>query len=322
MAFESPCVSPSPEATLYRQPAEAVGELTVPADTAFGTRRVVIQLPASSDWIMVGGLNATAGSCNTETQLLTASTSLPSERPGSEPYVPGNSSPSDSLRGHAVMCKFLCESAFFPENWPCYISGIAVQCNYAGQSLVSQPDSSLIFLHEKAPWLVFEMANPDSTFHTDRKVQPYLFGTEGLLRYAIVVTLYNHDTYKREVIDRRQQIQRTLLVMDEQPDLRRHMHDPDDGALLSYAGKIVFATVSVFASRTIRTPVGEHQRSMVSEVEAASIWPLSVHSVRCDHLERAAGNTGVYTAHPEHAILPSPESRNFGSYERDKATKT
>ncbi|KAA8910317.1 hypothetical protein FN846DRAFT_888484 [Sphaerosporella brunnea] len=290
MDFDTPCVSPSPEATLYRQLAEAVGELAVPRDTVFGTRRVVIQLPASSDWIMVGGVHATAcrwllehGNPVAHCEYFASQWYLRRELRGQRGPVLILTSwetihPVIAYEVMRYMCKVLCESGFFPKNWPCYISGSAVECNYAGQRFVLQPDSSLTFLHEKVPWLVFEIANCDTTFHTDRKVQPYLFGTEGLLRYAIVITLYNHDTYRREIITRRQQIQRKLLVGDGQPDLLRHAHDQDDDALLSYEGKVVFATVSVYASRTIRTPVGEHQRSIMVEVEAAPIWPVRSQS--------------------------------------------
>ncbi|KAA8893741.1 hypothetical protein FN846DRAFT_895709 [Sphaerosporella brunnea] len=208
------------------------------------------------------------------------------------------------------------ESGFLPGNWISYISGQAVDCNYAGQHFVLQPDSSLLFLQHKVPWLVLDVAYSDTAVHSDRKVRPYLFGTQGLVRYGIVVNLYNHESYTRQIINPRQQTRRKLLVQDElrrllqapkhaatggstvqattrslqvqaaeeirqrlrhQPDLLRCPHDPDGVALLSRRGKIVFATVSVYASRIIHSSVGQHKR-LVTEVHAEPIWPVRSRS--------------------------------------------
>ncbi|KAA8908003.1 hypothetical protein FN846DRAFT_889658 [Sphaerosporella brunnea] len=271
-------------------------------------------LPASSDWTMVGGpghslrvLPFTVVSAQWGTQP---------QRPGPDPHVPGYYSPSNSSRVYAVHSQRSGRVRIPPRNRISYISGGAVDCNYAGQHFVLQPDSSLLFLQHKVPWLVLDVAYADTTVHSDTKVRPYLFGTQGLVSYGIVVNLYNHESYTRQIINRRQQTRRKLLVQDElrrllqarkqaatggstveattrslqvqaeeeirqrlrhQPDLLRCPHDPDDIALLSYRGKIVFATVSVYASRIIHSSVGEHKR-LVTEVDAEPIWAVRSRS--------------------------------------------
>ncbi|KAA8907604.1 hypothetical protein FN846DRAFT_906540 [Sphaerosporella brunnea] len=239
----------SPEAALYLQLAEAVGELIALRDAAFETKREVMRARASSDSTIVIAREYTW-------------------------YI------------RNVLCEYGC----LPGNWPCYISAIPLGGNYAAFHFVLQPDSSLMFLQDKVPWLVVDVANSETTVHLDRKVRLYLFGSQGLLRYAIVVKLFNHESYKWNVIDRRRKIQRKCLVLEElrrlleehkeikqrlhqQPDLLRYRRDPDDSALLSYSGKIVYATVSMYANRTRRSRAGECKRFLVTEVIAEPIWP-------------------------------------------------
>ncbi|KAA8900068.1 hypothetical protein FN846DRAFT_892258 [Sphaerosporella brunnea] len=291
MDSESPSVSSSPAATLYQQLAEAVAELTSPRDAVFETQRVVIQVPASSDWTMDGGVHATACRWLQEHGNPVAHCEYHASQWYLRLWARTQSGPALILESPAMIHEIipyestrhirnvLCELGFFPATWPCYTSGEAVVQNNAGQRFILHPNSSLMFPWQKVPWLVFEVVNADTTVDAHRKAQSYLFGTRGQLRYAVVVTLYNHDSYKRVIIPRREHIRGKHLVQDfdenyrrlqageeitqrmhEQPALRRFPHERDDDALLSYSGPCAPSRGSLLNGRNWNTLVRRDSR--------------------------------------------------------------